>query len=1328
MPISDKMDRLSPKDIVISFPDTYLSALPSPGACFLENERQVAMAPAWLCPFTGNTSFVSRLLDDLNFSAPVPEVETMVLPISVHPLRLVDISGISVGSGCLESTAAQQDVLSRLASLALSALVPEGETMDLPVSVQPLRLFDIPWISVRSGRLDSPAVLPAALTAPARRFLTAPAVETFVLISRTERWWPPVPGIFHEGQEPGHGRSALEATAASDVGLAWTFSLARHEWDSAPPYPGALHAVTWPQFLFADIEHRIAGRRVSPVTRDILAVAVVASSASLAGCLPSWLPPDRSSVLISRLSPDAPSGSAGGSSTVRSCSSCPVQSPWLSPGLVASAGTLMQSALELAEASRARRLFAAAHPRALPDFMRDQGGMVPLAGPGSLSSREEAGTSGCTWLQGLAGHPSPRGALRFLDSAPASRLIADRIGVRFGIFREIEKLLQSVPLDGMIHGLDEAFLLAPAAFAPFCRAGAAAWSEEAECFFTLTLDAICMRGAVASVRDAPMAASSLAVPPEASGSAGDAQILRVPPGVLKGLPEFSTDMEESAPLAAAVIRLLKAPKPLFETVASRAPVSLQTTFGTGDSQAPVSMPASPVTSDSEVPVSLPASHGTTDSEVPDSQPASPESADSRAPASLSPASQTPPSPPVRTSPSATGVAASPPASSPAGPAGPESSGAGELCRGRIAGLGGVPHAIPELMERIVMSPADAGETDAASDIIAEPVRLSASGLAPLALPSRLPLYPAGEFMGILPGKIRSREPFASGAEGFGGVWCTFHGYYPQRRIFRSVESAAQEMLPDWLVFGTGLKSGAEQVPTAGAPPPRVFETAASGDHPLPVWGAGSQLGTFGLISEGEESRSVRGFLGELDAWHPASGMIPLAVSLSRLNLEASGRVGGWALRSQRDVLVVDMPLMAAAGATEPESRTARQTWVMRAAGAYGSLAPFGMDVPGRGAGSIVRYAPAARLALPTPAHVPPELWQHALLHSKIAPDLLTTAPLLVRHPPALEPPEPRPLARLQRPLALDMRPPYPLLGPQAIWAVRTNSEKVAQTPETVGWDFAGELFGKPDHGDIGLISSSCRSDITLRIGPACGTGPTDDRDCVLRPASRTEDVPDTGPGGFFPFGNLATRCSVRFLPYCAGFSEATSALSTAAALVQRAFLPVFRMTLGSAGAFACSEFSSGGSRMAEEPLRQSAHGTELRFPSLPHLGGGGSDASSHTTEDCLPSYSQVRPSGTSATGFAGSDTAVCSQLPLKLPAPVCLQPCLDHVVAAQGSYQNNSQAWGVRGAISSCISGFICFLLFCREILAALPVGERVLRTQRHCPPHMIKTSIVSRE
>ncbi|MDR1035441.1 MAG: hypothetical protein LBT40_02360 [Deltaproteobacteria bacterium] len=91
-------------------------------------------------------------------------------------------------------------------------------------------------------------------------------------------------------------------------------------------------------------------------------------------------------------------------------------------------------------------------------------------------------------------------------------------------------------------------------------------------------------------------------------------------------------------------------------------------------------------------------------------------------------------------------------------------------------------------------------------------------------------------------------------------------------------------------------------------------------------------------------------------------MIPLAVSLSRLSPEARGRVGGWARRSQRDVLVVDMPLMAAAGAAEPESRTARHAWVTRAAGAYGSLAPFGLDVPGRGAGRLVRDALAARLA------------------------------------------------------------------------------------------------------------------------------------------------------------------------------------------------------------------------------------------------------------------------------------------------------------------------------------------------------------------------------
>jgi hypothetical protein len=188
------------------------------------------------------------------------------------------------------------------------------------------------------------------------------------------------------------------------------------------------------------------------------------------------------------------------------------------------------------------------------------------------------------------------------------------------------------------------------------------------------------------------------------------------------------------------------------------------------------------------------------------------------------------------------------------------------------------------VERIVMSLLDAGGTDAASDIMTESERLSASGLAPLALPPGLPPCPADEFMGMLPGIIRSREPFAGGAEGAGKVWRRFLAAFPQRRISRSVELAALERLLGWLGLGTGMRFEAEQVLTAGAPRPRVFATGASGDPPLPVWGAGRPTGTSVLVSEGGESRSVRGFLEELDAWHPGPGMIPLAVSLSRLTV------------------------------------------------------------------------------------------------------------------------------------------------------------------------------------------------------------------------------------------------------------------------------------------------------------------------------------------------------------------------------------------------------------------------------------------------------------
>ncbi|MDR3155050.1 MAG: hypothetical protein LBW85_12485 [Deltaproteobacteria bacterium] len=207
----------------------------------------------------------------------------------------------------------------------------------------------------------------------------------------------------------------------------------------------------------------------------------------------------------------------------------------------AAGGDLIRQAEALSEAVSAKRLLQAAK-----EFCRSAAGAQPLGG---LPKPGPEGTPG----------GAPKAISEFCrDAAAVRKAWAACLLALEGLSRAVREL-SSRGLGKIFRGLDEAAGLEPEELAEFCAANAAGWDAAADGFY---------RRAVAAfdpVLAARNALRSLQAALEAEeGRRRDALVLLDVSRALDSLPDGASDWEEKVPLAAVVMRLLKAPKPLTD--------------------------------------------------------------------------------------------------------------------------------------------------------------------------------------------------------------------------------------------------------------------------------------------------------------------------------------------------------------------------------------------------------------------------------------------------------------------------------------------------------------------------------------------------------------------------------------------------------------------------------------------------------------------------------------------------------------------------------------------------------------------------------------------
>ncbi|MDR1041392.1 MAG: hypothetical protein LBR80_14780, partial [Deltaproteobacteria bacterium] len=208
-------------------------------------------------------------------------------------------------------------------------------------------------------------------------------------------------------------------------------------------------------------------------------------------------------------------------------------------------GALGLAAIDVAWASRAKALLAGRGPLG-----------AGAAESGLVLVREALDT--------LAADGRPGGLAAFFGAAGA-------IG---GIWEEFESGLDSLlpaiaELAGTSAGagiprLSEAVTMKGRAFADFCLGHAEAWAVRAGTIYSEALDALEPLTASGPLKAAAHVLGTLAGALAADGSRRDASVARDLAMSLDALPDVCPDWAGRVPLAAAVIRLLKAPKPLSD--------------------------------------------------------------------------------------------------------------------------------------------------------------------------------------------------------------------------------------------------------------------------------------------------------------------------------------------------------------------------------------------------------------------------------------------------------------------------------------------------------------------------------------------------------------------------------------------------------------------------------------------------------------------------------------------------------------------------------------------------------------------------------------------
>ncbi|MDR1038857.1 MAG: hypothetical protein LBR80_01565, partial [Deltaproteobacteria bacterium] len=269
--------------------------------------------------------------------------------------------------------------------------------------------------------------------------------------------------------------------------------------------------------------------------------------------------------------------------------------------------------------------------------------------------------------------------------------------------------------------------------------------------------------------------------------------------------------------------------------------------------------------------------------------------------------------------------------------------------------------LPPAVDRAVQALLADGELDAASDLITEAVHRELADAPPMRLPEGVPSSRTEEFFRLLPELKGAADFFAAAREAWGdsraarGARPPVTG--PAERIWMeladciarecSETEAAQalEKLLKWLDLGAG--KGFRAMPGGwggGDFPWREYSAEALFTPVLPAWGEGPKKSLSVMVWQGEGA-SPGHLIEALEEWRPATGSVPLAVSLAPLTPGGRGLLWAWAREARRDVAVLDPALMAVTAVAAPSLKAARREWLFTAGGVYGAYAPYRHPIP-----------------------------------------------------------------------------------------------------------------------------------------------------------------------------------------------------------------------------------------------------------------------------------------------------------------------------------------------------------------------------------------------
>ncbi|MDR1079765.1 MAG: hypothetical protein LBQ79_02075 [Deltaproteobacteria bacterium] len=324
-----------------------------------------------------------------------------------------------------------------------------------------------------------------------------------------------LPEAFPEGAPSGEvlaarGLEWLRDTVFANDALKGMLCVAWLDRIISPPFIGPLRPGSWRVLLFAMLEFLRAGRGCAPIGGEVVACAMDSESGMKDGAVPAGGPEDG-----------------------------PALRPVPEPLALASG--------ELLDACRARGL--------MTDFDADPDNSAIL-------SRDIAAA-----VSDIGGkRASDTGGGRLDAFLAVSEMVDALWRIYEGNLEVFRDALQDIAASGagkFMPGIDEALELEAGEFASRCRGLVRVWAEAAEGLYVRALDAV---AALDTLREARRVIGVMSRMSGIANSGRDIGPFGELMAELDSIPDGSRDWEERSPTAAAILMILRAPKPIDQDV------------------------------------------------------------------------------------------------------------------------------------------------------------------------------------------------------------------------------------------------------------------------------------------------------------------------------------------------------------------------------------------------------------------------------------------------------------------------------------------------------------------------------------------------------------------------------------------------------------------------------------------------------------------------------------------------------------------------------------------------------------------------------------------